>query len=83
MIRPPRQDGIYPDRDLDCQEAVEPAFLRHAFAGTAFVDIIRIEHDVQTEALEAGWSETEVNAALIELARCYVRQVRAMPNSLR
>lgn len=83
MIRPPRQNGIYPDRDLDCQEAVEPAFLRHAFAGTAFVDIISIERDVKLDALEAGWSVIEVNAALVELARCYVRQVRAAPISRR
>ena len=62
MIRPPRRNGTYPDRDFDCQEAVEPAFLRHAFAGTAFVDIVHIERDVQLEALEAGWSATEVNA---------------------
>lgn len=83
MILPPRRNGIYPDRDLDCQEAMEPAFLRHVFADTAFVDIARIERDVTPEALEVGWAAGEVNAALTELARCYARQVKALPYSRR
>lgn len=26
MIRPPRRLGEYPDREIDCQEAMEPGF---------------------------------------------------------
>ncbi|TIP70597.1 MAG: hypothetical protein E5X53_26425 [Mesorhizobium sp.] len=26
MIRPPRGQGEYPDREIDCQEAMEPGF---------------------------------------------------------
>ncbi|PBC09223.1 hypothetical protein [Mesorhizobium sp. WSM3859] len=26
MIRKPRRTGVYPDREVDCQEAMEPGF---------------------------------------------------------
>ncbi|MEO4000291.1 hypothetical protein [Mesorhizobium sp. CAU 1732] len=26
MINPPKRQGVYPDRDVDCQEAMEPMF---------------------------------------------------------
>ncbi|RWQ35395.1 MAG: hypothetical protein EOS20_19045 [Mesorhizobium sp.] len=26
MIRPPKRQGEYPDREIDCQEAMEPGF---------------------------------------------------------
>ncbi|MCB2052296.1 MAG: hypothetical protein KDE63_12790, partial [Novosphingobium sp.] len=31
MIKAPREPGDYKGRDLDCQEAIEPAFLKHAY----------------------------------------------------
>lgn len=50
----PKRPGSYPDRDLDCQLAMEDVFGTLAEYGQA-----------------AGWTEREVAAALIELARNY------------
>lgn len=78
MIRPPREAGSYHDRDLDCQEAVEPTFLKYAYGQTAFIDLAKIKKDITPKAVRAGWSETEVDAALIELGRCYARRVKSV-----
>ncbi len=44
MIRPPRAEGPYRDRDLDCQEALETLFLDLVReADTAFLDLSRSE----------------------------------------
>lgn len=35
MIRPPRREGDYPDREIDCQEAMEAGFRRSSqYCGT-------------------------------------------------
>lgn len=74
-IRSPKFAGDYRGRDLDCQEAIEPLFLKYAYGGTAFIDLEAIRSAVSRKAVRSGWSAEEVDAALIELARCYARQV--------
>ena len=75
-IRPPRHDGDYPDRDLDCQESIEKAFLAQTTAsGAAFVDLYKLRAGIAPDALEAGWSDADLDAAIKELARCYALNV--------
>ncbi|MBB1249319.1 hypothetical protein [Rhizobium sp. G21] len=51
MIRPPRADGVYKDRDLDCQEALEVLFLDLVReADTAFLDL----QPIRARLIEAG-----------------------------
>jgi hypothetical protein len=54
MIHSPRQHGDYRDRDLDCQAAIEPEFLRYAYGGTAFIDMAVIKKDVVSKGANAG-----------------------------
>lgn len=75
MIPRPRTTGPYQDRDLDCQAALEPSFLKYAYGNTAFVDLANIKKDILARALRSGWSEAEVDAALSELGRCYARRI--------
>jgi hypothetical protein len=35
MIDKPKTSSVYPDRDLDCQQAIEPEFLQIISAATA------------------------------------------------
>jgi hypothetical protein len=55
-IPPPKIANDYPDRPLECQFAIEPAF-----------------QDLVGQAHEAGWSDSEVAAALIDLAHNHMR----------
>ena len=73
----PRERGHYRDRDLDCQEAIEPEFLRYAYGGTAFIDMATIKKGLVLQAMNAGWAEAEVDTALVELSRCHARYVKA------
>jgi hypothetical protein len=57
MLRP-RYPTDYPDRVLECQEALQPAFQQ----GVPHTDMLAL-------ALAAGWTESDVNAALEELKR--------------
>lgn len=50
-IASPKIANDYPDRPLECQFAIVPAF-----------------QDLERQARAAGWSESEVAAALIDLA---------------
>jgi len=72
----PKQEGDYPDRDLDCQEAVSQgiadlveqgvvsggteAEVTAALAGAKVLGIRELIHD----AVEAGWSEEEAATAI-------------------
>jgi hypothetical protein len=81
MIRSPRQQGPYIDRDLDCQEAVEPIFLREVTsADSAFMDLARIRNAVLLAALATGWTKNDLDDAVMELARCYAMKVRPVPS---
>lgn len=77
----PRQEGEYPDRDLDCQEAVsqgiadliEQATLSgdsedEAAAALSGKDIPGVR-DLIDEALSAGWSAEEAARAVVEVAK--------------
>jgi hypothetical protein len=74
LIRPPRNDGEYPDRDLDCQESIETAFLKHISA-TAFVDLHKVRETISPDAVSAGWTQADVDGAIKELVRCYALNV--------
>jgi len=50
-VKGPCRPDEYPDRFVDCQEALTSKF-----------------HDLLDSAIEAGWNEYEVLAALIEMA---------------
>ncbi|NWJ25397.1 hypothetical protein [Rhizobium sp. RM] len=50
-VKGPLRPDEYPDRFMDCQEALAAKF-----------------HDLLDGAIEAGWSEHEVLAAVIEMA---------------
>ncbi|MDH6265083.1 hypothetical protein M2360_000464 [Rhizobium sp. SG_E_25_P2] len=76
MIRPPRADGPYRDRDLDCQEALEALFLDQVRkAETAFRDLMPIRSRLMSEGLSAGWDQQDLESAIDELVRCYAMKV--------
>ncbi|MCV3768358.1 hypothetical protein [Rhizobium sp. TRM95796] len=79
MIRPPRADGVYKDRDLDCQEALEALFLDLVReADTAFLDLQPIRARLIEAGLAAGWSPQDLDPAVAELVRCYAMKVPAI-----
>lgn len=76
MIRPPRAEGPYRDRDLDCQEALEALFLDLALkADTAFLDLKPIRMRLVEDGLAAGWDQKDLDPAIEELVRCYAMKV--------
>jgi hypothetical protein len=54
----PRQSDDYPDRDLECQEALQPYFEQSMQAA----QLLGI-------AVEAGWTKGDFSLALTELER--------------
>jgi hypothetical protein len=54
----PRQSGDYPDRNLECQEALQPYFEQSMQAA-----------QLLSMAVEAGWSKGDFNEALPKLER--------------
>lgn len=75
----PKEPGRYQYRELDCQEAIEPIFLKIWKSGRPFLDLASIRDTTLPLAVEAGWQEPEVQAALLELARCYALKVQPRP----
>lgn len=76
MIRPPRAEGPYRDRDLDCQEALEVLFLDLVReADTAFLDLQPIRKRLVEAGLAAGWDQQDLDPAVAELVRCYAMKV--------
>ena len=69
MIKRPRRLGQYPDRWLECQQAPEPVFL--ALVGgydTPFIDLAAIAGPIFDVGYQAGWSVSDIAAAVEELA---------------
>jgi len=77
----PKQSGEYPDRDIDCQEAVsqgisdliEQATLSggsetEAAAALSGADVPGIR-DLINDAVQAGWSPDEAARAVAEVAK--------------
>lgn len=75
VIRQPKEQGRYRDRDIDCQEALQSSFLeisrtasenmREAAGGTlspAMVSLVK-------KAVAAGWGQEEAETAISELAQ--------------
>ena len=75
IIRKPKQEGRYRDRDIDCQEALEKSFraisriatenMRESAGGTLSPAMIAIAK----QAVAAGWGFEEAEVALSELAQ--------------
>jgi hypothetical protein len=75
ILKKPRQDGMYRDRDIDCQEALEKDFAaiadRHPTivvdaAGGTMAPILT---ELAKRAERAGWSLEEIEVAISELAQ--------------
>jgi hypothetical protein len=64
-IASPKIAADYPDRPLECQFAIEPAF-----------------QDLARRAHATGWSESEVAAALIDLAHHHMSGMLADEKTL-
>lgn len=75
IIRKPKEQGPYRDRDIDCQEALEKSFravsrmasenMRDAAGGTLSPAMIAIAR----RAVAAGWGLEEAEVAISELAQ--------------
>jgi hypothetical protein len=64
--------GPYPQRDADCERAIERDFLRETVNWTTpYLDLDRVLSAVAEEATKAGWSEAELTDAVIRLAKRY------------
>ena len=69
MIKGPRQLGQYPDRWIVFQQALEPVFL-NLVAGydTPFIDLAAIAGPIFDVGYQAGWSVSDIAAAVEELS---------------
>ena len=68
-ISAPRQPGSYAQRARDCEQAIEPIFLRETVNSTSpYVDLDRVLVALSADAIRAGWSEAELTDAIIRLA---------------
>jgi len=65
-IQKPMRATEYPDRNFDCQTALDAAFRR------------AIDH-IAMEAAEAGWSPDDTARAIIGLALTYAAEQRMDP----
>jgi len=69
MIMGPKAEGDYPDRWLECQRALEPAFRDLIEAQeTPFVDLASVVEPLLDAAVSAGWTAHDVSVAVAELA---------------
>jgi hypothetical protein len=68
-INSPRFSGWYPQRQVDCERAVERDFLREIVnISTPYVDLDRVLTGLAEDATKAGWTEGELTDSLISLA---------------
>ncbi|WP_439618853.1 hypothetical protein [Shinella sp.] len=81
----PRSTGPYPDRDIGCQEAIEPAFLELAkgltpenIVETAGGKLPPVLVGLAKRAEAAGWSLEEAEVAISELAQNLLDDMAAM-----
>lgn len=66
----PRIPGPYSQRASDCEHAIERDFLKHAVeAKTPYLDLDAILSSIAEDATHAGWSEEELTAAVLALAK--------------
>lgn len=69
FVRPPRMNGDYPDRWLECQEALEDLFVALVEAeARPLVDLVAIAPQLVSAAVEAGWQDEEARTAVVEIA---------------
>jgi hypothetical protein len=69
MIKGPKRLGTYPDRWLECQHALEPVFLELVGGyATPFIDLVAISGPIFDAGYRAGWSVSDIAAAVEELA---------------
>ncbi|MBA8881684.1 hypothetical protein [Phyllobacterium myrsinacearum] len=72
LVTPPKRTEPYPDRDIDCEEAIEPRFFEYL----ANVDLTifwetYLRNDLVSEAKAAGWGQEEVQLAIRRLSTAY------------
>lgn len=79
MIGPPRRQGEYPDREIDCQEAMEPGRRSSTDAG-GWMDA-RGDHALAAPACRRRQHDAKENAkveAQIAIARAMMRAGRPL-----
>ncbi|OJT99151.1 MAG: hypothetical protein BGN83_18215 [Rhizobium sp. 63-7] len=70
----PRHHGAYPERNADCRNAIEPAYMDHVNAGTedeeklAAGELSDVMIALSNRASHAGWSTEEADAAITAIA---------------
>jgi hypothetical protein len=75
LLKRPQRDGKYPDRDIDCQEALQKAFLEVASVHAATVvdaaggKLLPVMLALAKRAEGSGWSLEEAEVAISELAQ--------------
>lgn len=75
LLKKPQRDGQYVDRDIDCQEALQKAFLEVAGIHAASVvdaaggKLSPVMLALAKRAVSAGWSLEEAEVAISELAQ--------------
>jgi hypothetical protein len=81
----PRSSGPYPDRDIGCQDAIEPAFLELAtgltpdnIVETAGGKLPSVLLGLAKRAEAVGWSLEEAEVAISELAQNLLDDMAAM-----
>jgi hypothetical protein len=84
-LNKPRCAGPYPDRDIACQEALEPAFLEHAksltpenIVETAGGKLAPVLLGLTKRAEAAGWMLEEAEVAISELAQNLLDDMASM-----
>ncbi|WP_439626983.1 hypothetical protein [Shinella sp.] len=84
-LNKPRSTGPYPDRDIGCQEAIEPAFLELAkgltpdnIVETAGGKLPPVLLGLAKRAEAVGWSLEEAEVAISELAQNLLDDMAAM-----
>ncbi|MGQ3212204.1 MAG: hypothetical protein ACT6U0_12590 [Shinella sp.] len=84
-LNKPRSAGPYPDRDIACQEALEPVFLELAteltpedVAETAGGKLPPVLLGLTRRAEAAGWTQEEAEVAISELAQNLLDDMASM-----
>lgn len=70
----PRHHGAYPERGMDCQNAIEPAYMDHIDAGTederklSAGELSDVMIALSNRASHSGWATEEADAAIATIA---------------
>ncbi|CAN7419004.1 hypothetical protein LJR030_004315 [Rhizobium sp. LjRoot30] len=70
----PRHHGAYPERGMDCRNAIEPSYMDHIDAGTederklSAGELSDVMIALSNRASDEGWSMKEADAAIVAIA---------------